>query len=178
VKRLLLPALLLSCSGTSVPPQPGRDYVRDMIDAQAVESFSESSVSRDGKAMRAPAPGSLPRGYQPFDYAATREDATRAGLELKNPLSATPAEIEAGNKVFHTVCFTCHGNEGKGDGPVVPRFPQPPSLTAAHARTLPDGQIFHIVTRGQGLMPAHPQVPPVDRWRAALYIRSLQKGSP
>ncbi len=178
MRRIFLLAALAACSGTSAPTQPGRDYVRDMIDSRAVESFSENGIARDGKAMQAPAPGSLPRGYQPFDYAATREDAIRAGVELKNPLAATAAEIERGNQVFHTVCFTCHGNEGKGDGPVVPRFPQPPSLQAAHARTLRDGQVFHIVTRGQGLMPPHAQVLPTDRWRAALYIRKLQGGAP
>ena len=173
MKRALLIALV-ACSGTSEPTLPGRDYVKDMIDSKAAESFTPSDVTRDGKTMQAPAPGTLPRGFDRFDYAATPEDAKRAGLELKNPLAATPEEIARGDQVFHTVCFTCHGNEGKGDGPVVPRFPPPPSLVAPHARGLPDGQIFHIVTRGQNLMPPHAQVPPADRWRAVLYVRSLQ----
>jgi mono/diheme cytochrome c family protein len=46
---------------------------------------------------------------------------------------------------------------------------------AEHARGLADGQIFHIVTHGQGLMPAHgSQVAQEDRWKIVHYIRSLQ----
>jgi hypothetical protein len=58
---------------------------------------------------------------------------------------------------------------------VVPRFPQPPSLVADHAKGLPDGQLFHIISRGQGLMPSHAaQVLPADRWKVIQYLRSLQ----
>jgi mono/diheme cytochrome c family protein len=40
---------------------------------------------------------------------------------------------------------------------------------------LKDGQIFHIITYGQKNMPAlAAQVLREDRWKAALYIRSMQ----
>jgi len=132
-------------------------------------------VMRDGKTLQAPVPGTVSRSFEPFDYAATPEDAARAGRELVSPLAMTPENLARGDQVFHTVCYVCHGDAGRGDGPVVPRFPQPPSLVAGHARGLPDGQIFHIITRGQGLMPSHAaQVQPADRWRVIQYIRSLQ----
>ena len=42
-------------------------------------------------------------------------------------------------------------------------------------RRLPDGQVFHIISRGQGIMPSHAaQVLPDDRWRVILYLRQLQ----
>jgi len=149
--------------------------VKDMIDAVPYESFSPNPVLPQGMTLQPPAPGSVPRGVQPFHYGSGPEEAARAGRELKNPFTATRDNVDRGDQVFHTICFTCHGAAGLGDGPVVPRFPPPPSLTAAHARGLPDGQIFHIVTRGQGLMPPHAaQVRPDDRWKVALYIRKLQ----
>ena len=174
MKRLFALTLLLAC-GRAPGTEPGREYVKDMIGSAAYESFSANPHTRDGKTMQPPPEGTLPRGYQPFDYAPTTQDAARAGAELKNPLQPTADNVARGDKVFHTVCFTCHGNEGKGDGPVVPRFPQPPPLTAPHAKALADGQIFHIITRGQGLMPPHAaQVQPADRWAAVLYVRKLQ----
>ena len=178
--RLLLLSVLAGLSGcagcgTSDPLQPGREYVKDMIDAVPYESFSPNPVLAQGMTLQSPAPGSVPRGIQPFHYGPGPEEAVRAGRELKNPLATTPEALARGDVVFHTICVTCHGAAGEGDGPVVPRFPAPPSLTAPHARGLADGQIFHIITRGQGLMPSHAaQVVPEDRWKVALYVRQLQ----
>ena len=182
--RLLLLSVLTGLSGcgscgTSDPLRPGREYVKDMIDAVPYESFSSNPVLPSGMTLQSPAPGSVPRGYQPFHYGPGPEEAARAGRELDNPVAATREAVDRGDKVFHTICFTCHGPAGEGDGLVVPRFPAPPSLTAAHAKGLPDGQIFHIITRGQGLMPSHAaQVRPEDRWKVALYIRQLQGAKP
>jgi mono/diheme cytochrome c family protein len=181
--RLAALALLLVSSASCVgcgPDDPtgrGREYVKDMIGSVAYDSFDPNPATRDHKTLQAPAPGSIPRGYEPFDYGPGPQEAVRAGRELKNPIAATPADLARGDKLFHTYCYLCHGDSGKGDGPVVPRFPQPPSLLAPHARSLPDGQIVHIITRGQGLMPSHAtQVPLADRYRLALYIRKLQAG--
>ena len=47
--------------------------------------------------------------------------------------------------------------------------------TAARAKGYPDGRIVHVISRGQGIMPAHAaQVLPEDRWRVVLYVRALQ----
>ena len=38
-----------------------------------------------------------------------------------------------------------------------------------------DGQLFHVMTRGQGIMVSYAvQVGPEDRWRMVHYIRNLQ----
>jgi mono/diheme cytochrome c family protein len=175
---LLCAAASASCSGwgTDEPTLPGRDYVKDMMDSVPYDAFAKNPVFKDGKTLQPPAPGSIPRGWEPFDYGATPQEALRAGAEVKSPLPSTPANLARGDQVFHTVCYVCHGVEGKGDGPVIPRFPQPPSLLADHAKGLPDGQLFHIITRGQGLMPSHAaQVLPDDRWKVIQYIRSIQE---
>jgi len=58
---------------------------------------------------------------------------------------------------------------------VTRKFPRPPSLTAEHARGLPDGRLFHIISFGQGVMPAYgQQVAQRDRWMIERYVRQLQ----
>jgi mono/diheme cytochrome c family protein len=174
---LLCAPALAACSGTDEPTEPGREFVKDMIDSVPYDSFAKNPVLRDGKTLQAPAPGSIPRGYEPFDYGPGPAEAARAALEVKSPFPSADATIARGDTVFHTVCFTCHGDLGKGDGPVAGRFPTPPSLVAVHAKQLADGQLFHIISRGQGLMPAHNiNVRPVDRWNVIHYLRKLQAG--
>jgi mono/diheme cytochrome c family protein len=171
-------ALLAAACAESDPSRTNLEFVPEMIDSVPYDSFAPNPVTRDGKTLMTPARGSIPRGYAPFSYGAGPEEAARAGRELQNPLLPTPDNLVRGERVFRTFCTPCHGTAGAGDGPVIPRFPQPPSLTAPHANQLPDGRIAHIISRGQGIMPAHAsQIEMNDRWKAVLYIRSLQHRS-
>ncbi len=45
-------------------------------------------------------------------------DEMEEAREWKNPFPATPENIAKGKALFtgKATCFTCHGNEGKGDG--------------------------------------------------------------
>ncbi len=152
-------------------------YFPGMVDAVAYDPQSDNPVWPDGKTPQPPVTGAIARGFEPFPYAATPEDALRAGEELKNPLTAdSAADLARGQVVFMTYCTPCHGASALGDGIVTTRgFPAPPSLLADHARSLKDGNIYHIITRGQNNMPSLAgQVTRLDRWRAVLYIRSLQ----
>ena len=112
-------------------------------------------------------------------YEATPEDAVRAGVELTLPVGndEETGGTERGAFVYATFCGTCHGPGGEGDGPVTRKgVPPPPSLLLAHARDLPDGQLFHIITFGQGNMAAYgSQVGRADRWEAVRHIRLLQE---
>ena len=47
-------------------------------------------------------------------------DQIAAAKAMKPPIPATPENIAAGKKLFQgaATCFTCHGMEGKGDGPI------------------------------------------------------------
>jgi mono/diheme cytochrome c family protein len=114
-------------------------------------------------------------GAASFPYGAGPEEARRAGQELKNPVAASPENVRRGETVYRNVCIVCHGPRGEGDGPIIGRFPNPPSLLADRARALPDGAVFHVITRGQGIMAPHAvQVLPPDRWCVIHYLRTLQ----
>lgn len=140
-----------------------------MMTSPAAESFT--------KTMQPPPPGTVVRGVPPLHYGATPEEAARAGRELANPFPAgDPAALARGAVVYANYCQVCHGAQGKGDGPVAQRgFPAPPPLTAEKAMGLADGQIFHILTWGQANMPSYAgQLSREDRWKAVLFVRSLQ----
>jgi len=171
---VLLGAFLAAgCSGEG--ERRGRAYMPEMFEAVPVESYAPLEGT---EGRRLPPEGTVPASGGPFPYGTGPEEARRAGAELVNPLGPTEAEVARGKTVYETVCIVCHGAGGQGDGPIVGRFPNPPSLTAPRAVALPDGQIVHIVARGQGLMPSHAaQVLPLDRWRVALYLRTLQRGT-
>jgi len=166
-------ALVLVTACTSSKPR--YEYAPDMVDSLAYESFSASPVTRDGKTMIAPAPGTIARGAKPFRYDPGPGEAARAGRELVNPVQRTDEALARGDRMFQIFCTPCHGARGLGDGPMIPAFSKPPSLLDVRARTLPDGHIFHIISRGQNQMPAHAiQITPEDRWKIIHFIRSLQ----
>lgn len=161
--------------------RPNTEFLPDMAHSAAFGAFSANPVFADGKTLQAPVPGTIARGRMPLPYGASPEDARRAGETLRNPFTTGDATAsERGAAVFGSFCTPCHGASGAGNGPVVARgFPAPPSLLAPKARGLKDGQIFHILTYGQGNMPAYAtQISPEDRWKAILQVRALQNAAP
>jgi mono/diheme cytochrome c family protein len=158
------------------PGRPGYEFLPDMAHSVPYDAYAPNPVTRDGKTLQPPVPGTLARGAYPFHYGAGPEEAERAGRELKSPLAATPAALARGRAVYETFCQVCHGAGGAGDGPLIPKFPNPPSYGSARLLGMADGQIFHVITRGTELMPAYAgQIAPDDRWKAVAYVRELQR---
>ncbi len=163
------------------PSRRNIEVLADMAHAPRYSSFAANPNFGDGKTLREPVPGTVIRDMPPLHYVSNPIDAQRAGRELFNPLDGKrAADLARGAMVYATFCEVCHGPAGKGDGTVAQRgFPAPPSLLAPRALALPDGQIFHIITFGQGNMPSYAsQVDRDDRWKAILYVRSLQGRKP
>ena len=160
------------------PARRNFEVMPEMVRSIAYKSFTANPNFGDGKTLQTPPEGTIARGVKPLHYAATPDDAVRAGRELTAP-SKSPAGLERGARVYQNYCLPCHGGAGKGDGLVAMRgFPPPPSFLAEHAIHLADGQMFHIVTYGQKNMPSYAaQVSAEDRWHVIAYVRSLQGGT-
>lgn len=155
----------------------GFAYMPDMAQSVPYNSFSPNPVTRDGKTLQLPVPGTIPRGFQPLRYGATPEDAVRAGRELQNPVAESPEALAQGRVLYETFCLVCHGAQGRGDGPLVPRIPNPPSYTSERVRTMPPGQIVHVMTYGSGRMPSYAaQIPLDQRWLIVHHVATLQQG--
>ncbi len=161
------------------PSRPNFEYFPDMVRGPAAQSQDVNAATADGFSSQALPEGVVVRGLTAFRYAATPEDAERAGRELTNPFGADDAPArERGAVVFARYCTPCHGADGEGHGLAVQRgMLPPPSLMAERAAKMADGQMFHVLTKGQGNMASYAvQVAPDDRWKAILHVRGLQKG--
>jgi mono/diheme cytochrome c family protein len=160
------------------PASPGYEFIPDMARSVPYDAYAPNPVTRNHQTLQPPVVGTIARaGPLPFHYAATAEDAVRAGRELHSPFSGPPsaAVLARGKAVYQTFCAVCHGVRGTGDGPLIPKFPNPPSYRSARLLAMPDGQIFHVITCGSGMMPAYAgQIAPDDRWKAIAWVRTLQ----
>ena len=95
---------------------------------------------------------------------------------LKNPLAATPENIEAGKLQYERFCQHCHGEGGKGDGLVAKQYKGVPVYSSDALKDVNDGHIYHVITHGKGRMWPHgSQISSENRWKIVLYVHELQK---
>lgn len=169
-------AFLVGC--TNDPRQKGFEIFPDMVHSVAFQPYSNSPLTVDGKVMLSQVKGTIARGTEPYPYESTDADRARASRELRNPDPLNAATLARGKEVYQRMCLVCHGASGKGDGPIIPKFPNPPSFTTKRVKELTDGALYHIITRGSGLMPPHAlQILPRDRWNLVHYVNELRGGS-
>ena len=109
----------------------------------------------------------------------TKDNADR----LANPRTRTAESLNRGQWVYQTYCLVCHGERGRGDGPVSLQgggpFPGVPSLVDPSRPRVSDGYIYGMVVNaigmGRGLMPRYgDKIRGTDRWDVVNYVRSLQ----
>lgn len=152
------------------------EFLMDMANSPALEAQGESDYFANGRNLQLPAPKSIARGFLPFAYGESIAEAQRAGRELQSPVESSAENLARGDSRFAIYCAVCHGRGGEGDGPVTKRgVPPPPSLLAANAKKMKDGEIYHIITLGRNNMPGHAaQMTRKDRWLAILKVRELQ----
>lgn len=184
---VLLGALASAAAMRRDSSKPNFTFMREMVDSIPYNSYAENPVLPSGRTLQPPIPGTLARGEMPLHFTSTAEDALRAGVDLKSPYSESLfwneadedllVKVDEGAEAFRIHCLPCHGQSGHGDGPVAMRgFPPPPPLTAEKTVNMPDGQMFHVITFGQGNMPGYAgQVSQDDRWKVILHIRALQE---
>jgi mono/diheme cytochrome c family protein len=98
----------------------------------------------------------------------------KAARAMKNPLAGDPAAVEAGGTLYTTLCASCHGASGKGDGPAAAGLAhRPPDMTTSLTGQT-DGEVRWKITRGGGAMPSYQKtLAETDRWRLVAFLRSL-----
>ncbi len=146
------------------------EYMPQMMDGPAVKA---QHLGPFGTGMRVPPEGTIAQNQYPFHYA---NDPEGAGRDLKNPVPRTKEQLLKGQHLYNTYCIVCHGNKAEGNGYIVPKFPQPPSLHSEKVRGWSDGRIFYVITVGQNLMPSYAsQLNATERWTVINYVRVLQR---
>lgn len=159
---------------------PGYDYFPDMAYSKAYETYAPNSNFADRKTLSAPVEGTVSRKSENYPYKKNDADLAKAA-KMKNPLEPDTENLSRGKVVYQNVCLQCHGEKADGKGYLFTsgKYPYPPAnLNTQKTINRTDGEIYHIITVGFGIMPPHQIiVRPEDRWKAVLYVRSLQKKS-
>jgi mono/diheme cytochrome c family protein len=91
--------------------------------------------------------------------------------------SAATGDVAKGKIVYDTNCLPCHGERGKGDGPVGAALrPPPTSLVSAKTRAKSDGDLLTIIRDGRAVMPGWKnRLKDQDIQNVLAYIRSLSE---
>ncbi len=148
-----------------------------MIQQDKFEVWDRSGFFPDGRAMRTPPEGTIPRG-EPLGDPALTHGAVNGAYVTDVPLPITRDRIEAGRLRFETYCAPCHGLRGDGQSVVALNMDlrKPPAIAGAAARALPPGRIYQVVDEGYGLMRSYAEdlVTPEERWSVVAYLEALQ----
>lgn len=99
-------------------------------------------------------------------------------VSVANPIPPNSESIARGQELYSTICASCHGPTGAGDGPVgLTLNPRPADLTQhAIPGVHPDSQLFEWITTGfpGSRMPAFKTaLSDTDRWHLVNFIRTL-----
>jgi len=103
-----------------------------------------------------------------------------AAITLVNELEVNRENLQRGEKMYGVYCMQCHGEKGDGQGSlyVNKKYTYPPaSLLSEKMMTTPEGDMYHVITVGNGIMAEHgSMIQPDDRWKITMYIKEkLQK---
>ncbi len=180
--------------------QTHMEWFNDMAHQPRVNAQVRSDFFADGRAERAPIPGTVPIGFNlPGTYFQTEGNNLVSGIGgfanqpdyfntgridgsygdgIPETLVTRGADlVNRGQQRFDIYCSHCHGLAGRGTGPVKAfGLMTIADITAEPIRKQPDGQIFNTITHGKNTMGAHgPIITLEDRWAIVTYVRALQK---
>ena len=94
---------------------------------------------------------------------------------IHNPLENNKRVIPAAKELYASMCISCHGENGKGDGvDGVSLNPKPADHTSKTVQNETDGSLYWKMTTGRGPMKAYvAKLTDVQRWSLVSYIRTL-----
>ncbi len=166
---------------------PGWEYYPDMVHPVNPEPLvayralpEADTVSR----MHAPAGtipwgrDTFPGGRYTFPFPPGFQGYMDAAGWRENPVAASERVLEQGKELYRIYCAVCHGEKGEGDGSIVESgafVARPPTYYQQRLYLVSDGQMFHVLTYGKGLMPSYAkQLTVRERWMVIRYIRFMQ----
>lgn len=159
--------MLGACSWfTDFKEQPKHDPWESYSDSVPMRGNPKNSVSVYGSMVPAFAISYAP-GIAQLDSMAS----------LQNPVPADARSLHNGRMYYQINCAVCHGDAGKGDGPIMKVKPMvifAPPLVGASAEGKSDGYLWGIIRNGRGGMPAYTRIEEMDRWDVVNYVRGLQ----
>ncbi len=177
---LMVATVMVSCFDTG---NPNYQYMPNMYAPVGYETYGEYEIFPGGQAAMLPAEGSIPRGWQPYDYENTTEGLNLAKAELKNPIAITNENLAAGKELYDIYCAVCHGATGDGQGILVQRekILGIPSYDDV-GRNITEGGVYHVQMFGLNSMGSYAsQTNELERWQITQHVMNLKaalKGEP
>lgn len=176
LKYIILAAVVLvSCDRTR--NDKGYEYFPDMTHGRDFKTYSENPAMEDGRTMRKPVEGTIPRHMQPYPYSADFEGRDLAGKNLRNPLEFNVENLTEGKRLYDIFCAQCHGTEGDGQGWLFTsgKYIIPPTnLLEDRILDQPSGETYHVISAGWGVMGEHGSLLlPEQRWQIVAFIEEI-----
>lgn len=175
---LCVVCLTSGCGRGTPSKRPPIHPILDMDSQPKYKAQSSNEFFYDRMTQRYPVPGTVALGeLQTDDVLATGKDAD-GNFVTTSPLEPTPDLIARGADRYAIYCTPCHRASGDGQGILFKRGGVPTaSLHDERLIAMPDGELFHAITSGVGLMPSYAYPISVeDRWAIVAHVRELQKG--
>ncbi len=164
--------LMTSCFDSS---KPNYQYFPNMYESVGYGTYDESDAFPNGIEAQLPVEGSVPRGWQPYEFEDSNEGYELAKVNLTSPLLNNEDNLANGKKMYEIYCSVCHGSKGDGNGILMERekFLGIPSYAD---RDITEGSIYHVLMYGINLMGSHAgQVNDEERWQISQYVLKLRK---
>jgi mono/diheme cytochrome c family protein len=169
--------LLLLSSLFSLTAACGDTTIFDPMERQPkAKPFAASAQFDDGRAMRQPPAGTVPRERQTMRPEITLGQTRDGKMVSDIPIAVTRELMETGRTRFEIHCAVCHGLLGDGVSPVASQMSLRPPPSLHTLRDASPGHVFQVVTQGFGLMASYaPQLTAQERWAVVAYVAALRR---
>lgn len=181
----LVPFAFIAKARATKTSTPRIHVVGDMDWQAKFQAQQPNPFFADGRAMRAPEPGTVALGELDDDEHLHKGKQGGAYARLfPAQIELSEKTMERGRERFEIFCAPCHGLSGNGDGMVAQRAASlaegtwipPTAIGQEYLRQQPVGQLYESIANGVRNMPAYgPQLTVEDRWAIVMYVRALQK---
>ena len=97
---------------------------------------------------------------------------------VRNPFPPNPESLEAGRVVYEQMCQTCHGLEGRGDGPGAADLTPPPADLVVHGPLHPEHDLFRFVrdgVPGTAMAPLGDRLSDEEIWHVVNYVKTFEE---
>jgi mono/diheme cytochrome c family protein len=135
--------------------------VLTVISFSLVACGSANQTAPEGAATSLPTP--------PPEYA-----------DRTDPYAGQINAVTAGEKIYQSNCSSCHGDKGKGDGPVAMSLDPKPANLAANMSSFSDAYLFWRINEGGQFEPFHSVMPAWKNvlseeqiWQVISFLRTL-----
>jgi copper transport protein len=108
----------------------------------------------------------------------TQSAGTGATSALTNPFPPTAESLATGRQVYRQHCQSCHGMNGRGDGPAAAGLDPPPADLVIHVPLHFDQALFNLVQNGipgTAMAPLGDELTDEEIWHVINYIKTFEE---